>query len=122
MDKLVKKNQGLAKRRLRVRRKVSGTSERPRLSVFRSLKHVRAQVIDDLNGVTLAAASSEEAAVGEAGTGTGNMAAARVVGQLVAERARARGIEAVVFDRGGRPYHGRVQAVAEAAREAGLRF
>ncbi len=91
MDKLVKKNQGLAKRRLRVRRKVSGTSERPRLSVFRSLKHVRAQVIDDLNGVTLAAASSEEAAVGEAGTGTGNMAAARVVGQLVAERARARG-------------------------------
>ena len=122
MDKLVKKNQGLAKRRLRVRRKVSGTSERPRLSVFRSLKHVRAQVIDDLNGVTLAAASSEEAAVGEAGTGTGNMAAARVVGQLVAERARARGIEAVVFDRGGRPYHGRVQAVAEAAREAGLKF
>jgi large subunit ribosomal protein L18 len=122
VDKLVKKNQGLAKRRLRVRRKVSGTSERPRLSVFRSLKHVRAQVIDDLNGVTLAAASSEEAAVGEAGTGTGNMAAARVVGQLVAERARARGIEAVVFDRGGRPYHGRVQAVAEAAREAGLRF
>lgn len=122
MNKQDRKYKTLQRRKLRVRRRVSGSPERPRLSVFRSLKHIRAQVIDDLNGVTLAAATSEEAAVREAGVGSGNIAAAKLVGKLVAERAVAKGITKVVFDRGGRPYHGRVLSVAEAAREAGLEF
>lgn len=122
MNRLERKYKTLQRRKLRVRRKVSGTPERPRLSVCRSLKHIRAQVIDDLSGVTLAAATSEEGAVREAGVGSGNIAAAALVGKLVGERAVAKGITQVVFDRGGRPYHGRVLSVAAAAREAGLKF
>jgi large subunit ribosomal protein L18 len=104
----------------RIRLKVAGTAERPRVCVFRSLKHIYAQVIDDVHGVTLAAASSGDEGSGLA-TG-GNLAAAKAVGRLIAERAKAKGIQKVVFDRGGYLYHGRVKALAEAAREAGLEF
>ena len=107
------------RRHHRVRKSVTGTPERPRLAVFRSNRHVVAQVIDDRNGRTLAAASSLEAEVRSAG-GTGNVTAASAVGRLVAERAKSAGVTAVVFDRGGFRYHGRVAAVAEAARAAGL--
>jgi large subunit ribosomal protein L18 len=112
---------------LRVRSRVRGTSERPRLSVYKSLKYVYAQVIDDSRGVTLVQASSSDADVrgglsGETGGGTGSKAAAKLVGEKVAERAKAQGIEKVVFDRGGYIYHGKVKAVAEAAREKGLQF
>ncbi|HET9077811.1 MAG TPA: 50S ribosomal protein L18 [Acidimicrobiales bacterium] len=110
-----------ARRHFRVRKKVAGTAERPRLAVFRSNKHISAQVIDDRSGRTLAAASTVEKSLRDAG-GTGNKAAAASVGRLVAERARAAGVTAVVFDRGGFQFHGRVAAVAEAAREAGLEF
>ena len=104
----------------RIRRKVEGTPERPRLAVFRSVKHIYAQVIDDSKGHTLvAAASTEKAAPVSAG---GNLAGAKAIGKLVAERAQDKGIRAVVFDRGGYHYHGRVKALAEAAREAGLEF
>jgi large subunit ribosomal protein L18 len=113
------KQLSLARRHQRVRKKVAGTPERPRLAVHRSNKHVVAQVIDDRSGRTIAAASSVEAAVRSAGP-TGNKTAAATVGRLVAERARAAGVSAVVFDRGGFIYHGRVAAVAEAARAAGL--
>ena len=106
-------------RHKRVRGKVSGTPERPRLNVFRSETNIYAQVIDDTKGVTLAAASSLEK--GFEGSG-GNCEAAKKVGQAVAERARAKGIETVVFDRGGYLYHGRVKALAEGAREGGLQF
>lgn len=102
----------------RIRRKLSGTEARPRLAVFRSLKHIYAQVIDDGAGTTLAAASSNE----KDGVNGGNLAGAKAIGKLVAERAKAKGIDAVVFDRGGYLYHGRVQALADAAREAGLKF
>jgi large subunit ribosomal protein L18 len=104
----------------RIRRRVAGTAERPRLAVFRSLKHIYAQVIDDTRGVTLVAASSNEKA-GPAGSG-GNIAGAKEVGKLVAARAREKGVQKVVFDRGGYLYHGRVKALADAAREAGLEF
>ena len=107
------------KRHKRVRGKISGTPEMPRLNVFRSEANIYAQVIDDVNGVTLASASSLDKAI--AGYG-GNIAAATAVGKLVAERALAKGIECVVFDRGGYLYHGRVQALAEGAREGGLKF
>jgi large subunit ribosomal protein L18 len=110
-----------ARRHSRVRKKVHGTAERPRLAVFRSNKHIVAQVIDDRSGRTLAAASTHEGDVKSAG-GTGNREAATKVGRLVAERARDAGVTAVVFDRGGFIYHGRVAAVADAAREAGLDF
>jgi large subunit ribosomal protein L18 len=105
----------------RIRRKVKGTPERPRLAVFRSVKHIYAQVIDDTAGHTVVAASSSEkvAATGKSG---GNMSGAKAIGKLVAERAKDKGIKAVVFDRGGYHYHGRVKALAEAAREAGLEF
>jgi large subunit ribosomal protein L18 len=115
------KQESLARRHHRVRKKVSGTAERPRLAVFRSNKHVVAQVIDDRSGRTLAAASSVEKDI-RAGGPTGNRATASTVGRLVAERARAAGVSAVVFDRGGFLYHGRVAAVADAARQAGLEF
>jgi large subunit ribosomal protein L18 len=108
------------RRHNRVRRKVSGTAARPRLAVFRSSRHIIAQVIDDVDGRTIAAASTNEA--GLRSGATGNVAAATAVGKLVAERAKAAGVEKVVFDRGGFKYHGRVAAVAEAAREAGLEF
>jgi len=107
------------RRHRRVRKKVRGMAERPRLAVFRSNRHMLAQVVDDVSGRTLAAASTLEADVRGAGA-TGNRDAAATVGRLVAERARAAGIEKVVFDRGGYLYHGRVAAVADAAREAGL--
>ncbi|MBO0911608.1 MAG: 50S ribosomal protein L18 [Acidobacteria bacterium] len=105
----------------RIRKKLMGTSERPRLNVYRSLNHVYVQVIDDLKGVTLVAASSAEGKKQSRSAG-GNLAAAKAVGKNIAERARARGITKVVFDRGGYIYHGRVKAVADAAREAGLQF
>jgi large subunit ribosomal protein L18 len=110
-----------ARRHHRVRRKVTGTAERPRLAVFRSNKHITAQVIDDRSRRTLAAASSVERDLRQAGD-TANKAGASKVGRLVAERARAAGINRVVFDRGGYLYHGRIAAVADAAREAGLEF
>jgi len=106
----------------RMRRTLAGSEDRPRLCVYRSLKHIRVQVIDDLKRHTLAAASSLDADVKSKIKGGGNVAAAKVVGKIIAERARAAGVEKVVFDRGGYQYHGRIQALAEAAREAGLKF
>ena len=108
------------RRHRRVRKKVRGTAARPRLAVFRSNKHIYAQVIDDVAGVTLASASTMEGDL-RAGA-TGNAAAATQVGQRVGERAKAAGVTGVVFDRGGYRYHGRVAAVADAARAAGLEF
>jgi large subunit ribosomal protein L18 len=102
----------------RIRRRLSGTTERPRLAVFRSLSHIYAQVIDDTKGRTLVAASSNE----KNGVDGGNLAGAKAIGKLVAERAQANGVSTVVFDRGGYLYHGRVKALADAAREAGLKF
>ena len=107
------------KRHSRVRSKISGTPERPRLSVFRSENNIYAQIIDDVAGSTLVSASTVEK--GFEGNG-GNVEAAKKIGALVAERALKKGIEEVVFDRGGYIYHGRVQALAEGAREAGLKF
>ncbi len=107
---------------LRVRTKVAGTPERPRLCVFRSLNHIYVQVIDDRSGRTLVAASSLDKTTRSQIKGGSNVAAAKVVGKAIGERAKAAGIEQVVFDRGGYKYHGRVQALAEAAREAGLKF
>lgn len=101
----------------RIRRKVAGTSERPRLAVFRSLRHIYAQVIDDAAGRTLAAAGSREAGIEDGGNARG----AAVVGEKLAERARAAGVETVVFDRGGAQYHGRVKALADAVRNGGVR-
>ena len=113
------KNKLRQKRHLRVRNHVSGTAERPRLNVFRSLAHIYAQVIDDEKGLTLAAASSMEK--GFKGKG-GNIEAAKAVGAAIAKKALEKGISEVVFDRGGYIYHGRVAALAEAAREGGLKF
>ena len=109
-------------RHSRVRRKVGGTSERPRLSVFRSLHHIYAQVIDDSQGVTLVAASSLEGEVRTQKDGREKSDLSKQVGSLLAERAKQKGINAVVFDRGGYRYHGRVKALADAAREGGLTF
>lgn len=109
------------RRHRRVRKKVRGLPDRPRLAVFRSNRHMVAQVVDDVSGRTLAAASTLEADLRRTGA-SGNRDAAAAVGRLVAERARAAGIERVVFDRGGYLYHGRVAAVADAAREAGLKL
>ncbi|HHT44440.1 MAG TPA: 50S ribosomal protein L18 [Fastidiosipila sp.] len=106
----------------RVRKTLSGTPERPRLSVFRSLNHMYAQVIDDSKGITLAAASTLDPEVKDEVKFGGNIEAAKIVGKLVAERAKEKGVEAVVFDRSGYIYHGRVKALADAAREAGLAF
>ena len=108
----------------RIRRKVRGTTERPRLAVFRSVAHIYAQVIDDAKGVTIVAASSSEkdSASSDAKRTGGNVAAAKEIGKRVAERAKEKGITRVVFDRGGYLYHGRVKALADAAREAGLEF
>ena len=111
---------GRSRRHLRVRKKVTGTAVRPRLVVTRSARHMLVQVVDDSQGVTLASASTMEADL-RGGDGD-KTAKARKVGQLVAERAKKAGIEAVVFDRGGNKYHGRVAAVADGAREAGLTF
>ena len=108
---------------MRVRSRIAGTAERPRLSVFKSLRYVYAQVIDDRQGTTLAAASSLEPELKQKlGRSAGSAEAARLVGETIAERAKARGIEKVVFDRGGYVYHGKVKQLAEAAREKGLQF
>ena len=104
----------------RLRRRVSGTAARPRLSVFGSLKHIYAQIIDDEKGATLAAASTMDQSMEL--KSTGNQDAAKAVGKLIAERALAQGVSEVVFDRGGHVYHGRIKALADAAREAGLKF
>lgn len=106
----------------RVRKRVRGTAERPRLTVFRSNKHIYAQIIDDLRGHSLCAASTAENVICPAGTNGGNRAAAASVGKAIAERALAAGIKAVAFDRGAYRYHGRVAALADAAREGGLEF
>ena len=113
---------------LRQRKRISGTGERPRLRVFRSVSHIYAQVIDDLSGTTLASAASTEPALKSTFAGTtggghgGNVEGAKALGRTIAERLIAKGIKRVVFDRGGFLYHGRIKAVAEAAREAGLEF
>lgn len=122
MLKKADKNANRLQRHKRVRRKITGTTQRPRLCVFRSSNNIYAQIIDDTNRVTLVAASSLEADVKGAVNHTGNKEAAKLVGQLVAKKAVEKGITEVVFDRGGYLYHGRVQVLAEAAREAGLKF
>jgi large subunit ribosomal protein L18 len=119
MIKRVSKNDSRLRVHERIRRRLRGTAERPRLCVFRSLGQIYAQVVDDRKGHTLVAASSLDRSAGIAG---GNLAGAKAVGKLVAERAKDKGILRVVFDRGGYLYHGRVKALAEAAREAGLEF
>lgn len=106
----------------RLRRTLAGTAEKPRMAVFHSLSHIYVQIIDDDLGHTLTAVSTLEKSVKESLKGTCNIEAAKVIGRLAAERAKAKGIETVVFDRGGHQYHGKVQALAEAAREAGLKF
>ena len=113
------KNKTRQKRHLRVRNHISGTAERPRLNVFRSLSNIYAQVIDDVKGVTLVSASTKDKDFQNYG---GNVEAAKAIGEAVAKRAIEKGITEVVFDRGGYVYHGRVAALAEAAREAGLKF
>ena len=115
----VNKNAMRLKRHVRVRGKISGTPARPRLNVFRSNANIYAQIIDDVNGVTLVAANTLEK---EFEGATGNAEAAKKVGKVIAERALAKGIEEVVFDRGGYVFHGRVAALAEGAREGGLKF
>ena len=120
MVKQINKDEIRRRIHTRIRRRVAGTAERPRLAVFRSTKHIYAQVIDDKLGRTLCAASSAEKAKG--GKDGGNVAGAKVVGALLAERAKEKGVKLVVFDRGGFLYHGRIKALADAAREAGLEF
>ncbi len=122
MLKKADKNAKRLQRHKRVRRKVFGTPQRPRLCVFRSSNNIYAQIIDDTNRVTLVAASSLEEAVKSAVNHTGNKEAAKKVGELVAKKAVEKGITEVVFDRGGYVYHGRIQELAEGAREAGLKF
>ncbi|MRX72529.1 50S ribosomal protein L18 [Bacillus lacus] len=116
----VSKNETRKRRHARVRAKLVGTAERPRLNVFRSNKHIYAQLIDDANGVTVASASTLDKDLSL--ESTANLEAAQKIGQLVAERAVEKGVKSVVFDRGGYLYHGRIQALADAAREAGLEF
>ena len=115
------KNQNRRHVHERIRKKVLGTAERPRLNVYRSLNHIYVQLIDDLEGKTLISASSAVGKKGQRKTG-GNVASAKEIGKAIAERAKAKGINKVVFDRGGYIYHGRVKALADAAREAGLQF
>ena len=119
MVKRIDSNAQRLKRHKRVRGKISGTAERPRLAVYRSNANISAQIIDDVNGVTLAAANTTEKEFENYG---GNKEAARAIGKKVAERALAKGIDTVIFDRGGYLYHGRVQELAEGAREGGLKF
>lgn len=114
------KNASRKKRHARVRSKITGTAERPRLNVFRSNKYIYAQLIDDTNGVTLVSASSMEKDF--TGESTGNLEAAAKIGETIAKRATEKGLNSIVFDRGGYLYHGRIKALAEAARENGLQF
>ena len=118
MIRKISKNEIRERVHIRIRKKLRGTTERPRLTVFRSTAHIYAQVIDDTKGHTVVAAGSTEKDTKNGG----NVAGAKEIGKLVAERAKDKGIKAVVFDRGGYHYHGRVKALAEAAREAGLEF
>ena len=122
MAKTLAKHRLRSRRKNRVRKKIVGTNERPRLAVFRSNSHISAQVIDDGTGRTLVSASTYEKSVKSSASATGNIEAAQIVGKLVAERATAEGVKTVVFDRGGSRYHGRVAALATAAREVGLEF
>jgi large subunit ribosomal protein L18 len=121
MLRITAKNQTRQRVHDRIRKKVMGTPERPRLNVYRSLNHIYVQVIDDLKGETLVAASTAQGKKGERMTG-GNVASAKTIGKKIAEMAKQKGITKVVFDRGGYIYHGRIKAVADAAREAGLQF
>ncbi len=116
------KEQLRKKRHRRVRYKVSGTAERPRLNISRSIQHIYAQLIDDTTGRTLASASTVDGGLRTQLKSGGNVEAAKAVGKLIAERAKEQGVTAVVFDRGGYKYHGRVQALADSAREGGLQF
>lgn len=116
------KNKARLKRHLRVRKKIQGTPERPRLNVFRSSKHIYAQLIDDVNGVTIVSASTLDKELSANIGNGGSVEAAGQVGKLIAERAKAKGHTVIVFDRGGYLYHGRIQALADAAREVGLEF
>ena len=118
----IDKNSVRQRRHARVRKQVSGTAETPRLNVYRSLNHIYVQIIDDVKGVTLASASTMEKGIREQVSGKTKTEAAKIVGLTVGERAKEKGIEVVVFDRGGYLYTGRVQAVADGAREAGLKF
>lgn len=123
MYKRPKRNEARIRRHIRLRKKVSGTAERPRLSVFRSLHHIYAQIIDDNQGITLVSASTVEPELRNKINGTGgNIEAAKLVGATIAKKALDKGIKKVVFDRGGQIYHGRVKALATAARENGLEF
>ena len=122
MGKLTQKKKAHIKRKQRVRKKIFGTQQRPRLTVFRSAKHIYAQIIEDTTGHTIAAASSMEKAMAGSGDQKGKVAVATRVGGLVAQRAREKGISEVVFDRNGYLYHGRVKAVSQGAREEGLDF
>lgn len=117
----ISKNQKRGHVHDRIRKKMTGTAERPRLNVYRTTNHMYVQVIDDLHGATLVAASTAEGER-EGRKSGGNVAAAKAVGKVIAERAKAKGVSKVVFDRGGYIYHGRVKALADAAREAGLQF
>lgn len=116
------KNEARQKRHLRLRKNLIGSAERPRLNVFRSLSHIYAQIIDDQTGKTLVSASTNDKELRDSVTYGGNIPAAKAVGEAIAKRALAQGIKQVVFDRGGYIYHGRIAALAEAAREAGLEF
>lgn len=122
MGSLDPKKKARLKRKQRIRKKLAGTAERPRLSVFRSARHIYAQIIDDENGKTLVSASSNEKAVKGQPRFESKVAAANHIGKLVGERAVEKGIRKVVFDRGGFLYHGRVKAISDGAREAGLKF
>lgn len=121
-SKLNPRQEARLKRRKRIRKKISGSPERPRLSVFRSSKHIYAQVIDDINGVTMIAVSTLNPEIREQEKVKGKMEDAKRVGKMIADKAKAQGITRVVFDRNGFMYHGRVRALATAAREAGLEF
>jgi large subunit ribosomal protein L18 len=122
MATLRSRNKLRVRRHDRIRKRLKGSAERPRLSVFRSLHHVYAQVIDDATGRTVVAASTREKAVADGLKSKASTAAAQRVGEIVAQRAKEKGVTAVVFDRGGYKYHGRIKALADAARSAGLEF
>jgi large subunit ribosomal protein L18 len=122
MPKLKSSKSRRVMRHIRVRKKIEGTTERPRLAIFRSLKHVYVQVIDDTRQATIASASSLESEIRANVDGKEKMDVSKLVGSLIARRAKEHGVETVVFDRGGYKYHGRVQALADAAREGGLKF
>jgi large subunit ribosomal protein L18 len=120
MDRMKLKQTRRSRRRTGIRKRVVGTPARPRMSVYKSLRHIYVQVVDDLAGTTIVSASTMEDEV--PGASTGGVAGAKLVGKKLAEKAKAKGVSAVVFDRGGFRYHGRIKALADAAREAGLQF